>query len=402
MKKLSVYVHIPFCVKKCDYCDFLSAPADENTKTEYVDRLLEEIEKEAENYRDYMVVSVFFGGGTPSVLKKEDTARIMSALREHYKIAETAEITSEVNPKTADDNKLKAYREMGFNRLSIGLQSADDKELKTLGRVHNYSDFLEVYKAARKAGFQNINIDIMSALPGQTPESYRKTVERVLKLQPEHISAYSLIIEEGTPFYSRYGEEDELRKKSGKSCIEENGKQGSEMLHLPDEEEEREMYMLTGELLENYGYHRYEISNYAKDNYECRHNKAYWERQDYVGFGIGAASLVQNVRFQNKRDIKGYLSGDFEKEEVDTLTEKESMEEFMFLGLRLMCGVSKEQFLMQFGIPMEQVYDDVLNKMEKQGLLVNGNERVCLTGKGLDISNYVMAQFLLDGEMAVG
>ena len=370
MKNLSVYVHIPFCVKKCDYCDFLSAPADEKTKTQYVDRLLEEIEREAENYREYRVVSVFFGGGTPSVLKTEDTARIMAALKEHFTITKTAEITSEMNPKTADYTKLKMYKEMGFNRLSIGLQSTVDEELKTLGRIHDYEDFLKAYKNARKAGFQNINVDIMSTLPGQTLESYRQTLERVTQLNPEHISAYSLILEEGTPFFERYEE--------------------------TDEETDREMYMLTGKMFNECGYHRYEISNYAKEGYECRHNKTYWEREDYVGFGIGAASLVGNTRFRNNADLNAYLEGNFEKEERAILTEKECMEEFMFLGLRLIQGVSKTKFLKQFGIKMEQVYGEVLEKMEKQGLLINGNEQVRLTEKGLDVSNYVMAEFLFD------
>ena len=370
MKNLSVYVHIPFCVKKCDYCDFLSAAADEKTKTKYVDRLLEEIEKEAENYRKYRVVSVFFGGGTPSVLKKEDTERIMSALQKHFNIAKTSEITSEMNPKTADYEKLKAYKEMGFNRLSIGLQSTVDEELKTLGRIHDYHDFLKVYEEAREAGFENINVDIMSTLPGQTLESYRKTLERVTELNPEHISAYSLILEEGTPFFERYEE--------------------------TDEETDREMYMLTGKILEDYGYHRYEISNYAREGYECRHNKAYWERQDYVGFGIGAASLVENVRFRNKADLHAYLAGGGEKEECAILTEKECMEEFMFLVLRLIGGVSKAKFQEQFGTKMDQVYGEVLEKMENQELLINGDEQVRLTERGLDVSNYVMAEFLLE------
>lgn len=370
MKKLSVYVHIPFCVKKCDYCDFLSAPADEDTKTKYVDRLLEEIEKEAENYREYEVVSVFFGGGTPSVLKKEDTVRIMSALQKHFNITETAEITSEVNPKTADYEKLKAYKEAGFNRLSIGLQSTEDEELKTLGRIHDYQDFLAIYEAAKKAGFQNINVDIMSTLPGQTLESYRKTLKRVMELAPQHISAYSLILEEGTPFFERYEE--------------------------TDEELDREMYVMTEEMLKSGGYHRYEISNYAKEGCECRHNKAYWERQDYVGFGIGAASLVQNVRFRNGQELKKYLAGSFEKEEYSVLTTKECMEEFMFLGLRLTSGVSKTSFLEQFGVSMEQIYGEVLKKMEKQELVINKGDMVCLTKKGLDVSNYVMAEFLFD------
>lgn len=370
MRNLSVYVHIPFCVKKCDYCDFLSAPADENTKTEYVDRLLNEIQNEAENYRNYSVVSVFFGGGTPSVLKIEDTERILSVLQRNFHIVKEAEITSEVNPKTADYAKLKEYKRMGFNRLSIGLQSALDEELKLLGRIHNYRDFLEIYEAARRAGFENINVDLMSALPGQTLENYKKSVESVLALKPEHISAYSLILEEGTPFFEQYEE--------------------------TEEELDREMYLLTGKLLENSGYHRYEISNYAKNGYECRHNKAYWERQDYIGFGIGAASLIENRRFKNLSDLTSYLAGSTEKEECFILTEKECMEEFMFLGLRLIQGVSKKEFLEQFGTEIEKVYGNVIESMEKQGLLLNGKERVCLTCRGLDVSNYVMAGFLLD------
>lgn len=375
MKKLSVYVHIPFCVKKCYYCDFLSSPETEETKEKYVDRLVEEIEREAENYREYEVVSVFFGGGTPSVLKTEDTERIMRILREKFNIRENAEITSEVNPKTADYDKLRAYRNMGFNRLSIGLQSADDRELQVLGRIHDYRDFLLTFEAARKAGFQNLNVDIMSALPGQSVASYEQTLERVLALQPEHISAYSLIIEEGTGFYERYG--------------------GEKSRYLPDEEEERAMYELTGKKLGEQGYHRYEISNYAKEGYECSHNKAYWIRQDYVGFGIGAASLINNTRFQNKRSLSGYLAGDTEKEEKTVLTREECMEEFMFLGLRLTKGVEKAQFMEQFGVPMEQVYKEVINKQEKLGLLINGEKNVYLTPKGLDVSNVVMAEFLL-------
>ena len=384
MKKLSVYIHIPFCVRKCFYCDFLSAAATEETKQQYVDKLIEEIEREAENYREYEVVSVFFGGGTPSVLKTEDTERIMRVLRGNFTIVQSAEITSEVNPKTADFAKLKAYHEMGFNRLSIGMQSTDDRELRALGRIHDYQDFLDVFEAARRAGFQNLNVDIMSALPGQSVKSYEKTLEKVLQLQPEHISAYSLIIEEGTPFYEWFGEEENQRQRTGE-CVQ-----------LPNEEEERRMYELTEKMLEKKGYHRYEISNYAKEGYACRHNQAYWTRQDYVGFGIGAASLIENRRFQNKSDLNQYLAGEVEKEEQIQLTKKECMEEFMFLGLRLTKGVEKEQFFEQFSLPLEQVYGDVLNKQESLGLLVNGEKNVYLTKKGLDVSNLVMAEFLLD------
>lgn len=376
MERLSIYIHIPFCIRKCYYCDFLSAYGNAETKKAYVDRLLEELEQEAGNYRDYQVVSVFFGGGTPSVLEETDTARIMNAVKTHFCLNPDAEITGEVNPKTAEEEKLAAYRQMGFNRLSIGLQSAQDEELKKLGRIHDYKDFLVLYEGARKAGFQNINVDVMAALPGQSVESYKRTLEKVVSLSPEHISAYSLIVEEGTPFFEWYGE---------KGSPEE----------LPDEEEEREMYVMTEELLGKEGYHRYEISNYAKDGFECIHNTAYWVRRDYAGFGLGAASLVKGERFRNKRNLEDYLRGDFTKAERQLLTKEECMEEFMFLGLRLIRGVEKSAFLEQFGVALEQVYAGVLEKMEKQGLLVNGKERVFLTKRGLDVSNYVMAEFLL-------
>lgn len=376
MKALSIYIHIPFCIRKCYYCDFLSAPASKEVRACYVDRLIEEIEKEAENYQNYSVVSVFFGGGTPSVLETEETARIMRTVQSCFSLDKAAEITTELNPGTADETKLKAYKEMGFNRLSIGLQSADNEELKRLGRIHTYEEFLVVYEAAKKAGFCNINVDIMAALPGQHIGNYKKTLEKVLSLSPEHISAYSLIVEEGTPFYAWFTEPEKQKL-------------------LPTEDEEREMYELTGRLLSESGYHRYEISNYAKTGYECRHNTAYWIRQDYAGFGLGAASLVGMERFQNTRSLDQYLTGAFQKEERQLLTEKECMEEMMFLGLRLIRGVSKEDFLKQFGRSMEQVYGPVLEKLVRQGLLVNGKERVSLTKRGLDVSNYAMAEFLL-------
>lgn len=386
MKSLSIYIHIPFCIKKCFYCDFLSAPAQEDTKKKYVDRLLAEIESEAEKYKDYEVVSVFFGGGTPSVLKTEDTKRIMELLRQKFCLVEKAEITTEINPGTADDKKLQEYREMGFNRLSIGLQSAEEKELKVLGRIHDYRTFLAVYQSAVKAGFANINVDIMSALPGQSIESYQNTLEKVLELEPSHISAYSLIVEEGTPFFTWYAKEES--KKGARPP-------------LPSEETEREMYAMTEKRLLKQGYHRYEISNYAKTGYECIHNTAYWTRQDYVGFGIGAASLVSGVRFQNKRDLHSYLEGRYVKEEVTILTRKDAMEEFMFLGLRLVRGVSKQEFQQEFGKPFDTIYKKVLEKLKKQELIEEKEDRVFLTARGLDVSNYAMAEFLLDEQNTI-
>ncbi len=393
MKSFSIYIHIPFCVKKCSYCDFLSAPADESTKRRYVDRLLEEMEKASKEYRDYEAVSVFFGGGTPSVLTAEDTGRIMGLLNKRFRIRPDAEITTEINPKTASYEKLKAYFDLGMNRLSIGLQSAAEKELAVLGRIHSFQDFCETFHAARQAGFSNINVDIMSALPGQSAESYSDTLKKVLLLSPEHISAYSLIIEEGTPFYERYHKEDDLRK-AGKDPREVH-ECGNLFPPLPSEEEEREMYEETERLLGEYGYRRYEISNYAKPGYECLHNTVYWTGKEYAGFGIGAASYMGGVRFKNTEKLQDYLNGDFKKAEKTMLKKADRMEEFMFLGLRMINGVSRKEFLIRFGVSMEEVYEASLRKMVEQGLLKIEGDRVFLTYKGLDVANYVMAEFLL-------
>lgn len=393
MKSFSIYIHIPFCVKKCSYCDFLSAPADESTKRRYVDRLLEEMEKASKEYRDYEPVSVFFGGGTPSVLTAEDTGRIMGLLNKRFRIRPDAEITTEINPKTASYEKLKAYFDLGMNRLSIGLQSAAEKELAVLGRIHSFQDFCETFHAARQAGFSNINVDIMSALPGQSAESYSDTLKKVLLLSPEHISAYSLIIEEGTPFYERYHKEDDLRK-AGKDPREVH-ECGNLFPPLPSEEEEREMYEETERLLGEYGYRRYEISNYAKPGYECLHNTVYWTGKEYAGFGIGAASYMGGVRFKNTEKLQDYLNGDFKKAEKTMLKKADRMEEFMFLGLRMINGVSRKEFLIRFGVSMEEVYEAALRKMVEQGLLKIEGDRVFLTYKGLDVANYVMAEFLL-------
>ncbi len=393
MKSFSIYIHIPFCVKKCSYCDFLSAPADESTKRRYVDRLLEEMEKASKEYRDYEAVSVFFGGGTPSVLTAEDTGRIMGLLNKRFRIRPDAEITTEINPKTASYEKLKAYFDLGMNRLSIGLQSAAEKELAVLGRIHSFQDFCETFHAARQAGFSNINVDIMSALPGQSAESYSDTLKKVLLLSPEHISAYSLIIEEGTPFYERYHKEDDLRK-AGKDPREVH-ECGNLFPPLPSEEEEREMYEETERLLGEYAYRRYEISNYAKPGYECLHNTVYWTGKEYAGFGIGAASYMGGVRFKNTEKLQDYLNGDFKKAEKTMLKKADRMEEFMFLGLRMINGVSRKEFLIRFGVSMEEVYEAALRKMVEQGLLKIEGDRVFLTYKGLDVANYVMAEFLL-------
>lgn len=382
MKELELYLHIPFCVKKCNYCDFLSAPAGEETRAAYVDALLEEI-RGFDEPEDYEVVTVFFGGGTPSILPGQAIFRIMEALREKFSFRKEAEITLEANPGTVDKEKLSFYKKAGINRLSFGLQSADAEELKKLGRIHTWEKFLESFQLAREAGFSNINVDLMSALPGQTKESWEKTLRQVLALQPEHISAYSLIIEEGTPFYQLYEKDVERRDA------------GEEPELIPSEEEERAMYEATGRILKEQGYLHYEISNYAKPGCECRHNLGYWQRRDYLGFGLGASTLLNPVRYKNTEDLEAYLGGDFSKKEFFVLTKDNQIEETMFLGLRVLEGVSKEQFREQFSCELRVVYRKELEKLEKEGLLEEEGDFVRLTSRGIDLSNPVLAEFLL-------
>lgn len=387
--------------------------------------LLREITLMAEPCADYEVISVFFGGGTPSLLSAGQLERILSVLKKNYDLASDAEITLECNPATASLDKLTAYRASGINRLSIGLQSANDRELKELGRIHNYRQFLQTYEDARNAGFTNINIDLMSALPGQTCESYEDTLQKVLSLESEHISAYSLIIEEGTPFYERYGEKEEEDGQPNAGGHEQNP-----FPPLPDEDEERRMYHRTNTLLKQAGFERYEISNYAKKGYECRHNLTYWTGVDYVGFGIGAASYFQGCRYKNTVDIKKYqellLTDKKEKpreteqspaaiplqgqvaanflmrgqgpwhEEIQHLTLEEKMEEYMFLGLRLKKGVSQKEFKERFGKTVDEIYGTVIAKFVQEALLIRKNDRLYLSKKGTDVANYVMAEFLLD------
>lgn len=378
MKRLGLYLHIPFCLKKCAYCDFLSAPAADEEKEDYTKVLIQEIKGLAQLAEAYRVDTVFLGGGTPSVLLPSQIQRIIEAVSVVFSVEKGAEITMEANPGTLSLEKLAAYKACGINRLSLGLQSGDNRELKKLGRVHTWEEFLDNYKGARRAGFENINIDLMSSLPGQTLDSYGKTLEKVLSLEPEHISAYSLIIEEGTDFF----------------CQWERGE-----LSLPEEEEDREMYYLTRRLLEKAGFFRYEISNYARKGFESRHNIKYWTGEEYLGVGLGASSYVNNCRYKNtdrleeyKEKIKRGLSA---AGEGHSLSVQEKMEEFMFLGLRLMQGVSKREFYERFGEELLVVYKDVIGQQEKQGLVVQEKGYLRLTSRGIDLSSWVMAQYLL-------
>lgn len=381
---MELYFHIPFCVRKCFYCDFLSAPADGQTKTAYMEALRRETALRAEEYCCDSVTSVFIGGGTPSAVEAEEIAALLSTVRQHYPLAEDAEITIEVNPGTVTAEKLEVYRAAGINRLSIGLQSADDRELAVIGRIHTWQQFLDTYGLAVGAGYRNINIDVMSTLPGQTLESYRSTLKKILALnpQPAHISAYSLILEEGTAFWDMT--------------------QRGELI-LPDEDADRQMYSETKRVLAGAGYSRYEISNYAKPGHVCRHNCGYWRRDEYAGFGIGAASLVRERRFRNGDSLTAYLRDPVGcREELQVLSPQEQMEEFMFLGLRMTEGVSERNFEDRFGQRLADIYGGVIQANLRDGLLEwqcgeeHGNaRRLALTERGLDISNYVMAQFLL-------
>ena len=376
---MELYIHIPFCVRKCAYCDFLSFPQTKEIMQQYVEKLIEEIRWAGKHYPGRAISSIFIGGGTPSILKAEQMTAIMHAVREAFYIEETAEISIEANPGTVTEEKLRAYRDAGINRISFGLQSAEPKELKLLGRIHTYEEFLESYQMARSCGFDNINVDLMSALPGQTVESWEETLTRVAKLEPEHISAYSLIIEEGTPFYEKYGEE------RGEGI-------------LPDEDSEREMYHRTKAILRNMGYERYEISNYAKPGKECRHNVGYWTNVPYLGLGLGASSYVDGCRFSNESELVSYLQQEPGKrfDEI-VLSEKDKQEEYFFIGLRLVRGVSVKGFEEQFGVTAESVYPGLMDRLIDEGgaeFDENDRDHFRLTEYGMDVSNYIMVQFL--------
>lgn len=393
-EELSLYIHIPFCVRKCGYCDFLSAPADEKARDRYVQALLMEIERyRGTETADRKIKTLYIGGGTPSILSVDQLDCIMQKIKCTFNFCDDIEASMEMNPGTASKEKCRALYQMGINRLSIGLQSTNDMELKTLGRIHSYEDFLNTYTWCREAGFQNINVDLMAALPYQIVESYTTGLRKIIRLAPEHISAYSLILEEGTPFYQKYN---------------------SGCYPLPDEEQERLMYRETEQILAQAGYERYEISNYAKKGYACRHNLVYWQGGDYLGLGLGSSSYMDGVRFHNTTDLDTYVNQGAYVEDREELSVQAKMEEFMFLGLRVMAGVSGTEFEKRFGKTMEDVYGDVLRKHEEECLLqierkedrkeaaaaepAKGKtniEKVMLTTKGVDVSNYVFADFLL-------
>ncbi len=367
--RLGLYIHIPFCVRKCNYCSFCSFASDEETKRRYTDALLLQVASAPLDAR--AVDSVFFGGGTPSLLSSEDFRRIFFALREKYRFAQDVEITVEVNPGTLSEEKASALYALGVNRISMGLQSAIDSELWVLGRIHTFAQFLESYQLLRKTGFDNINIDLMYAIPEQTRESLEKTLSLVTSLSPEHISAYSLIIEENTPF--------------GKS---------KESISLPSEEEEAEMYTLICKMLADAGYSHYEISNYAKENKSCRHNLRYWQGGDYLGFGLAAHSLYRGERLAMTESLNGYLAAPTvpaSREARDSFAEAE---EFVMLGLRTSEGISLSEYRERFSEDLLFGREERIALYQRLGYLRITEDRLALTEMGFYLSNAIICELI--------
>lgn len=390
MKKLGIYVHIPFCVRKCAYCDFLSFEGMFDKQGPYIGALNREIDAISEKYgidfdNEYEISSIYFGGGTPTSVKPEYICDLLHKLIERFSVNSDIEITLEANPGTVDFESLKAYREAGFNRLSLGMQSADNAELRYLGRIHTYEEFKDCYEVAREAGFTNVNVDIMTALPYQNNDTLQKTLDSLLDLSilPEHVSAYSLIVEPGTEFFEKFGEMDD------------NGYYtGPEGYALPIGNQERALYYQARNFLINNGYIQYEISNFAKEGYESIHNSSYWTRQDYIGLGLNASSFINNVRYKNTADLDKYIEDEKAIDEEIKLDEKSAMEEFMFLGLRRLVGVNADEFERIFRRRIRNAYGEQIDDLISSGLMIEENGNYRLTDRGIDYGNYCFSRFL--------
>ncbi len=401
-----IYIHIPFCKRKCLYCDFVSFVKDDDIKEKYVNALIEEIKNTDISYGDIKdcniknvclsenmdtnyiakrgdnvsqnIDTVFIGGGTPSLISPPDIERILEPLKMGFN--KDIEITMEINPKTTDYNNLKAYRELGINRLSIGLQSVNDDELKLLGRIHDYKDFLKTYNDARNAGFENINIDLIFGLPGQEFKKYKHTLDEVTKLEPEHISAYSLIVEENTPFYEKYGQDKEFENE------------------LISDDEDRKMYSYTKEILLKNGYERYEISNFSKKGYECRHNLKYWDFDEYYGFGLNAASMNNDQRYKNTSDLDYYINNSKDPAKIrnieEELDEETKVSEYIMVGLRKEKGIDLNVMKDRFGKDIFDIYGDKVKDYIDKGFMKCFEDRLSFTDKGFDICNSILIEFI--------
>ena len=374
MKQVALYIHVPFCKQKCFYCDFPSYARKDDLMAEYTKSLIKEIEDKCNNYK---IKSLFIGGGTPSYLKEDSLEALMLAIK-RLNFVEGAEKTIECNPGTVSKEKLEIMKKGGLNRLSFGLQTTKPSLLKSIGRIHTFEEFKKNFKLAREIGFNNINVDMMFGLPNQSVTDWVESLEEVIELGPEHISSYSLIIEEGTPFYTMYNKD---------------------LLDLPSEDEEREMYRKAKEILIDSGYNQYEISNYAKEGKECFHNKVYWKCEEYLGVGASSSSYIDNKRIKNIDDLRVYIerinNGESIIEEIITNEDKDNIEEFMFMGLRMNEGIDEDEFYKRFNKRIDDVYEEVVKQNIKRGLLEREGGKIYLTPKGIELSNVVMSDMII-------
>ena len=372
MENIGIYVHIPFCVRKCYYCDFISYPNKLEKQKEYVQKLKQEIEQRSKNIKNY-VDTIYIGGGTPSIINLEYITEILNCIRENYKVKKNAEITIEVNPGTVTEEKLQEFKSAGINRLSIGLQSTKDRLLEEIGRIHNYEDFLNTYKTAKKVGFRNINVDLMIGLPEQSLQDVEDSLEEIVKLNPKHVSVYSLILEENTKL--------EVFVKLGK-------------FDLPDEELERQMYWKVKEVLEQNGYEHYEISNFAKKGYKSKHNYNCWKQHSYLGFGVAASSYYNNIRYSNTDNLEEYLKDSSKKNIEEKQSLEDTKKEYMMLGLRTLEGIDISEFKQKFGENPLYLFRKELDKLVKENLLEIDLNNIKLTSKGLDLANLIWEEFV--------
>lgn len=374
---LGLYIHIPFCVKKCKYCDFNSFKLNVDEKRKYLDSLKREMELYKENFEDKSIDSVFVGGGTPSILNEEEIKILFQNIKNNFQIKDSAEITMECNPGTLTLNKLKTMKECGVNRLSIGLQAVQNNHLEYIGRVHTYEEFEKNYYQAKEVGFENINVDLMYALPNQSKEDWMESLEKVAKLNPTHISAYSLILEENTELFNMYERHE---------------------FELLDEDTDIEMYEYTISYLKSNGYNQYEISNYAKKGFECKHNILYWKCENYVGIGVSASGFLNETRYNNLCELDEYEeiihSGKKPIEWEEKLSIKDEIEESIFLGLRMNEGIKFKDFYEKYNFNFEEEYKNEIDKLKKMKLIETKDEGMKLTQKGREISNSVFVEFM--------
>ena len=375
---LGLYIHVPFCAQKCYYCDFNSFKIEEkNQKRDYLISIEREMELYKEEFKNKEFTSIFLGGGTPSILTSDELTILVKSIYKNFNIKKDAEITMECNPGTLNKEKLVTIKSLGINRLSMGLQVTQDHHLKYIGRIHTYEQFEKNYKDAIDIGINNINVDLMYSLPNQSFDEWKETLDKIIKLNPSHISAYSLILEEGTKFYAMY-----MNKE----------------FELNDEEVDINIYKYTIDTLNKNGYHQYEISNYAKEGYECKHYIIYWKCEKYLGLGPGASGYINDYRYSNICDVEEYNSclNDNKKpiEEKNILSKKDEIEEFIFMGLRMNEGINLDKFYEKFNVNFNQKYKNILEKLKNLNLIIEQDNNIMLTQKGKEISNTVFIEFI--------